>query len=335
MKELHKTIIFTKVPLNKGFSYRDVFQVYPATLNNQPTTKVFMKHYPVILEYWTTDDDLINNRSEVEELKDFYTSTATQLTKQDTILSLLSTITNHLFFRYTETNGTWGMPILKEDVGDEANTWSSKWCLPIFTWPGLPSQLKIENFSKIELPQVSYIPHISYFFSNPNFDYYLDQEITFPQTSFDILDSYFNQPLSTREILNSAIGFAVSAMELRQSKKTLSIISSFTTIETMVNMEFANNDIEKCELCGQAKYSVLKKYRDFLFKYIGESPNNKKKFNKYYSLRSKIIHTGERLKTEILFADVSEVEKDKEFLSVIEILQLAKMSIINWLLKNQ
>ena len=57
----------------------------------------------------------------------------------------------------------------------------------------------------------------------------------------------------------------------------------------------------KCEECGQQKYGVSRKFREYLLKYIGDSPNNKRKFNNYYSLRSKIVHTGRQLKTELLF----------------------------------
>jgi len=334
MRTYHRSIVFSKISLNESFIYKDIFQLFPANLDGIPTTKVFQKHYPLILEYWTTKDEVINVPSDFEKIKDLYSLTALTSNKQDIILSLLTTITTHLFFRYSDYIGSWGVPILKEDAGEEANSWDSKWCLPIFTWKDSQRQLKIEKFSELSIPNVELIPHHDYYLNDPNFDYHFDKTITFPDTSIQILDSYFNQPKNILEIVNSAISFSNSAMELRNSKKTLALISAFTAIETLVNLEFENVQPEKCKDCGQLKYKIAEKYRQFLFKYIGKTEKNKKKFNSYYSLRSKIVHTGQKFKTEKLFSDVSEEERNEEFLNEIEIIQLSKLSIINWLLKN-
>jgi hypothetical protein len=337
MRTYHRSIVFSKISMKGCFIYKDIFQLFPADdLDGIPTTKVHQKHHPLILEYWTEKDEITYVPSDFDELKDLYSLTALTTTKQDIILSLLTTITNHVFFRYTEFIGNWGLPILKEDVhNDEVNAWESKWCLPLFVWKNFQKQLKIERFSQINYPNVDFIPHEDYYFNNPNFDYSFDKHITFPNTSIQILDSYYSQPKDILEVINSAISFSNSAMELRNSKKTLSLISAFTSIETLVNMEFENTQVDKCKDCGQLKYKISEKYRQFLFKYIGKSNTNKKKFNSYYSLRSKIVHTGQKLKTEKLFSYVSEEKSAEEFLNQIEIIQLAKLSIINWLIQNK
>lgn len=335
MRTYHRSIVFSKVPLNGSFTYKDIFQLFPADLIGMPTTKVFQKHHPIILEYWTTKDEVVTVPSDFEKIKDLYSLTALTSNKQDIILSLLTIITNHVFFRYSESTGSWGFPILNEDAEEgEVNTWESKWCLPIFVWKNFQSQLSIEKFTELNIPIVTFLPHQHYYLINPNFDFHVDRNITFPITATQILDSYFSQPKNILEILNSAISFANSAMELRNSKKTLSLISAFTAIETLVNMEFENVQLEKCKDCGQSKFKIAEKYRQFLFKYISKSEENKKKFNSYYSLRSKIVHTGQKLKTEKLFADISEEERAEELLNEIEIIQLSKLSIINWLILN-
>jgi len=329
----HKTIVFTKTPLLRTFKYKDIFQIYPANLENMPDSNL-KRHYPIILEYWTDETENVNMPSEYEELKDLFTETATLLTKQDMILSLLTVISNHLFFRYNDTTGMWGIPILKDDAGEEANTWSSKWNLAFYHAPGLPAQLKITEFTNVDYSKIDYVHHFPYYLQDPNLDFTATKEINFPATIDMTLDSYFSKSDKIRVILDTAISYTVSAMELRQQKKTLSIISSFTAVETMVNLEYRDAEVENCETCGQQKFKVAAKYRDYLLKYIGTGTNNKKKFNMYYSLRSKIVHTGVRLKTETLFADLPKEEKDKEFLNLIEILQMGKLAIIQWLLNN-
>jgi hypothetical protein len=101
MKTFYRAIIFSKIPLTGVFRYRDVFQVYPAALKNMPYYSG-QRHYSLILEYWTTDADNVVIEHEFEELSDLYSDTVRTLNKQDKILSLLTLISNHRFFRYTE-----------------------------------------------------------------------------------------------------------------------------------------------------------------------------------------------------------------------------------------
>lgn len=333
MRKFHKTIVFTKTPLTKYFKYKDIFQIYPAQFEKMPYSNL-QSHYPVILEYWTIEEEKIHVEVEYEILRDSFSDIATTTTKQDKILSLLCTLTNHLFFRYTDFYGLWGMPILYDNPGEEANMWSAKWIMPGFHWPEMAGNFNISNFTSLQYDLVDLINHFPYYLDNPNFDLNNQKEITFPRTIYLGLDSYFAASKEVKEVLDTAISYSVSAMELRLEKKTLALLASFTSVETMVNLEYKDFDAEKCSICGQLKYSVAKKYREYLLKYIGNTPSNKRKFNKYYSLRSKIVHTGQRLKTEKLYSEISKSEKDEEFLTRIEILQIGKMAIIQWLLKN-
>ena len=130
------------------------------------------------------------------------------------------------------------------------------------------------------------------------------------------------------------MGFNIAAAEILFTKRTLALLSSFTAVETMVNLEYRDQAAEKCTVCGQLRFSIAKKFREYLSKYIGDSAENKKKFNTYYSLRSKIVHTGMRLKSEVLFADHPKEALDSEYIQRLEILQMGKLAIANWLIKN-
>jgi hypothetical protein len=334
MKTYHSTIIYTKTPLLNQFRYKDLFQILPAShLEGLPSSKL-QRHYPILLQFWVNDEEVINVPVVFEEIKDFVSHNTRIIIKQDQILSLLSCLTNHLFFRYTDMDGIWGVPILNDDPGENANQWSSKWCLPFFHAPGLPPQLKIDDFSPLLYPEMEYVEHFPYYQNDPNLDMDSKRAITFPETIYLDLESYYAKGQDTRAILDTAISYAVSAIQLKSTKKTMSIVAAFTAIETMVNFEFSDFEPEHCGTCNQPQYKVAKKYRDYLLNYIGKSDKNKKKFNAYYNLRSKIVHTGQRFKTENLFADVAEDVKQKEMVDQIEILILSKMAIFQWLLKN-
>lgn len=334
MKEFHRAIFFTKVPLGGHYKYKDIFQIFPCDMENMPVSKM-QKHYPNILEFWTTDDEVIELPSEFEELKELFNRTATTLTKQDKILALFSTFTNNLFFRYTDLTGTWGIPILKDDPSEEANSWSSKWCMNMYHFPDLPRQFKISEFTDQKISDIERISHKQFYTYDPNLDFDSNKHIVFPITIDRLFDSYYSLDTETRSFIDTASSYSVSAMELKNSRKTLSLLASFTSMETMVNLEFKDLKTEKCSECGQQKYGVSRKFREYLLKYIGDSLNNKRKFNNYYSLRSKIVHTGRQLKTELLFADVPEDEQHQELMTRIEILQIGKLAITNWLLTRQ
>lgn len=333
MKNFQRTVIFTKTELGGYFRYKDLFQVFPANFDGMPYSKM-QEHFPVILEYWVDDTDTVIAEKDWGDFVYSYTETATILRKQDIILSLLTVFTNHQFFRYTDFMGSWGMPILRDDPHEEMNSWASKWCLPQFFFPGLPDQLRITGFST---PYVSPIPRVHnklYYVANPNIDFDKKRVITFPALLEETIDAYLALSTPIKDIVDVAIAHSVSALELRLSKKTLSLLASFTSLETMVNLEFKDTPTEKCETCGQVKYSIAKKFREFLLKYVATADSNKKKYNDYYSLRSKIVHAGQQVRNERLFSGLSDEEQHKEFITQIEIIQMGKMAIIHWLVSN-
>lgn len=178
------------------------------------------------------------------------------------------------------------------------------------------------------------IPNKLYYVANPNIDFDKERVITFPALLEETMDAYFSLNQTVKPVVDVAISHSVSAIEIRQSKKTLSLLASFTSLETMINLEFKNVSSEKCSVCGQVKYSIARKFREFLLKYVATADTNKKKYNDYYSLRSKIVHAGQQVRNEKLFSGLSEDEQHKELITQIEIIQMGKMAIVHWLLIN-
>jgi hypothetical protein len=331
MIEYHRAIFFTKVPLLGYYKYKDVFQIFPCNMENMPKSK-YQKHHPNILEFWTSDEERISSTIDFKNYQDLADRTATALNKQDKILTLLSTFTNNLFFRYTEQSGNWGFPILNDDFGDEVNSMSSIWCFKYFYFPDLPRQNKIEKFTDITLPEIKRVDFNYFYTHKPSLDDESDSGIVFPNSIDALFDEYYLLDPNERYFIDTAASYTVSAIELNLSKRTLSLLASFTSLETMVNLEYKDVPSGKCDACNQPIFSVSKKFRDFLLKYVGDTSNNKKKFNSYYSLRSKIIHAGRQLKTELLFAEVPDEERKEELITRIEILQIGKLAIANWLI---
>lgn len=271
MRIYQRTIVFTKVPLGGFYRYKDIFQIFPADLSVMPNSS-FKKDYPNILEYWFTEEEKITRETEFEELKDLTTLTATTTTNRDKILSLLTSFTNNRFFRYSDYDGFWGIPMLYDEITDEVipevNSWSAKWCSIGYHYPELPEQMKISEFATPNLNRVTTIPHLLFYTFKHNLDNDRKTTINFPSTIDRLFDAYFSFNQETREILDAAIGYNVAAIELSTIKRTLSLLASFTSVETMVNLEYRNLETEKCDVCGQLKYSTAKKLREYLLKYM-------------------------------------------------------------------
>ena len=95
-----------------------------------------------------------------------------------------------------------------------------------------------------------------YYVTNTNLNFDKRREVTFPVLIEETLDAYFTLPSASGEIVDVAISHSVSAIELRFPEKTLSLRASFTSPETMMNLEFKNVPSEKCSACGQVMRSA-------------------------------------------------------------------------------
>lgn len=130
IKKFKREIVFTKLPLSGTIRYKDIFQLFPANLKGIPTTKTAHKHYPQILEYWYTTDELeeVKVADLFFEIEDLHRLASVSYRKTDLYLDLLTLVTTNRFFTYSPGESRWGFPVLDENAKNEANKWSSKWC---------------------------------------------------------------------------------------------------------------------------------------------------------------------------------------------------------------
>ncbi len=334
MRTYHRNIFFTKVPITGYYRYEDLFQIYPSKFEGQPTSEL-QRHFPNIIEFWTTEDEKVTVPKKFEVLKETWESLGARMKKLETYLKLFSAFTNHHFFTYKDSTGSWSAHLATEMNREEANSTSSKWCMDMYIFPQLNGKLEISEFTKLNLPEIERVKHTDYFLNDPNHDLDYKKELKLPHTIDQLFKSFFSLDDDLRESVETACSFCSSAAELKELKKTLSLLASFTALETMVNLEFSDFKPENCDSCGQPKYKVRQKFREFLMKYLGKSDHNKRKFNSYYDLRSRIVHVGTELKSESLFSEISDEEENKEWITRIEVLQIGRLAICNWLYHNE
>lgn len=74
----------------------------------------------------------------------------------------------------------------------------------------------------------------------------------------------------------------------------MAVISYISALEVLSTIVFGDTSV-RCEKCNQSIYSISKKVKDILIKYLGEECG--KWIFEYYTSRSKFLHTGRLLKT--------------------------------------
>src|SRR5688572_16391309 len=92
-----KAIIFCTNPLPGCFRYDDYFQIYPWNSEAAPKSDK-AKLYPVALEYFFDDSEILPVPEEFKELQNYLSRETHSNNKQKQILHLISSITNYRFF---------------------------------------------------------------------------------------------------------------------------------------------------------------------------------------------------------------------------------------------
>lgn len=95
-----------------------------------------------------------------------------------------------------------------------------------------------------------------------------------------------------KSFYNACIVFN-KAQYLSSYEYSASYIFMVSALEALIEIENYGVKVETCSSCGQPKYKINKKFKDFIDKY-GFNVSNKIKTD-FYNLRSKISHAGQLL----------------------------------------
>lgn len=348
-KKYKKNIIFSKSNLSGHYRYKDEFQIYPLNIERAPTSTV-VNHMPCCFEFHYEDEDVeYFNPIGVDGFDKMLSETATESNKRNRILNLLSTITNYRFHLKGRTDVIWTTPVPEEvtdENREEINNTISSPGIEMYFYPGIGDDLKISELSEIESGNILYLPHKDYYIYDPVDS--RDKTIKFPLTIDKILDKYYSLDKPSTLVVDSAAYQVCNALDLRSSMKSLSIFSAVSAIETMINLEYKGEKIEfecneckslkssarTCRKCGKPKWGIAEKFREFLGNYVSISDESRRKFNKIYSVRSKIAHTEFLMFNENIL-DWNFTDKSNDlYMQHLEAIQLGRLSIVNWLLKN-
>lgn len=344
MRLFNKKIIFSKTPLKGRFNYRDRFQIFPLESAKAPKSP-YADHFPLILEYYI-DFDEYNNPQDIDIFDDL---TAQQAVEFE-ITNLLTVLSNHRFFTY-KSNRQWAIKLpyvkfknLTHEEQYSYNNQKSSWTLNTYIYPESGKDLKIEKYSNPNINEIELVkPYYDYFTINPIED--KNSEIRFPETIKHCLDNYFSLNTETYKKIKSTIALICDGIDIIDIKRSLSFLAFVSAIESLISLEYSDKEIKFecnhckaiksspfiCQTCGRPIWGIKAKFKEFLKKFVVGGRKSEEKYNKIYNFRCSISHQGQLLKSDydLSFEDMDK--KEREWLMKLETLQLARLSLTNWL----
>lgn len=328
-----RNVIFSDAPLLKAYKYGELFQLVPFFyLSDAPFSK-YATHFPVILEYQVEEIEENIICEEEFRKKGFSEEVLRQCRKipnmtrvRKEILHLLSSLTNFHFFEYNSQYNCWGIQAPMKDIsslGEEElkyyETQTSHWIIRGYLYPNIGKDLKVAEFTKCSEYYETTKDPMKYYTNNPHLAG--NPEIKIPMGLDFVLDRYYSMNIDDRFIVAQCIGLLYDGIELFDTKRSVSLLSIVSSIEGMAKLDY--NKYGTANGLGPTA-----RFLRYLKTYV--AGRSEEKFRNYYEKRCSISHDG------ILFLSDydlygNNLVQDEDWLLRLEILQVARLALFNWL----
>ncbi|MFN8423732.1 MAG: hypothetical protein U0470_10260 [Anaerolineae bacterium] len=114
----------------------------------------------------------------------------------------------------------------------------------------------------------------------------------------DLLNVYFSAADSdSKRLFRSACRVAARARRISQFDLSTSFLLLVSSIEALIHLKHRDMPVVSCKECGQDRYRVARKFKDFLEEYCYEI--DAKARDRIYKLRSALVHRGQVLPLEV------------------------------------
>lgn len=334
---LFKTVIFSEVPVLKGFKYRNRFQLVPFFYSRAVPMSKYAKHFPVFLEYEAEEmEEELSFESELKErgvsedvIKNGRNIPNQERVKRE-ILQLLTCLTNYHFFSYDSSVAIWGVQIPSDDLDEispkelaQLDDAKSKWTLGCYRYPGMKKDLTINRYTQVFDYYDTSSKTDFYYTNNPGA--WLTPELSFPQHIELCFDHYYASDEDVYKKTKHCLGLLSDGIALFDTKRSVSLLSIVSSIEGMALMDY----IMYGETTG---LGAKNRFTRYLRRYV--AGKSTEKYEQYYAKRCNITHEGELFIGDIdVFSNLEEQHKD--WLLRLEIMQVARLALYHWLRRKQ
>lgn len=327
------------------FRYQDRFQILPIESKAAPTCP-YSKHFPLFLEYYIDFD-----KTKAAKGIDIFDDLSAQQVIEYEIINILSVLSNHRFFKYKADGSQWAMTTPSVEFKDlpaeqtkEYNNQISTWTVSGYVYPGLKEELEIEHFTDFIFPETPLVsPYYEYFTHDPVENE--KGEILFPETIISCLDNFYSLSAKTSKKIKSSVSLICDGIDISESKRSLAFLSFVSAIEAFVGLEFSDKEIEfdcnscktikkspyQCPECGEPIWGIKTKFKEYLKKFVAGGEKSISTYNQIYNIRCKIAHRGQLFIGDYEYSLENMDKKENDWLMKLKTLQLARLSLTNWL----
>jgi hypothetical protein len=322
--EYRRSVVLTSVPVTGCYRFDDDFQILPPE-EKAPQPPYVMCHHPLIIEYKFVVDETPRTFPDGQEMPQWIINNDDAARKLNELLLLITTFSFFRVFVYQNAQ-SWFIPMEKSDDSIREVIWGQQ------TYYYKDFEYKIGGFSDNDLNLISRIDPSEYFnrYGRPT-----DQEFDLPESIDVLFDKYFGLDEVAKKAFLSSASLLSQGIKLWSEHPSLSFASLVSSLETLISFDHKGIKVETCKECGQERYRVVKKFRDFFGKYGSPTPEFRKYALKIYQYRSKILHSGELFLGEVSprrFGAFDGFEDDELRRSIV---RTCRICLINWLLLHE
>lgn len=314
-------IMLTNAKVTGKYKYRDKFQVLPAP-SHFPQAPYTEALHPCLLEVkYNFTPDPNKKKYETIDIPDWIQRKdheAKIIHEIKTLFSLFS------LSKFIDMQGNHGWTIGSEGSSAMESEWRQ------ITYCVREHHHEISEFTKSTLPKVDEINTEKFFTFGTR---YAGTDFSIPDIFDEILDTYYSLGQDDKiALLKSATLFS-NAKKIYQISPSISFACFVSSIESLVGYIHKDVKIENCKECSTPRYSVTRKFTDFLRRYTSDSSEFIKFYRDSYSKRSRILHAG-----DLFFGEHEPINWDeRDWQShhmTFGIERICRIAITNWLLEK-
>ncbi len=311
-------VAFSSERVEGYFRYGDLFQIIPVP-DRAPKPKVLIADHPFLLQfsYVSCPDITVDNIRR-----------SRKTTVYVRLLNLLN-VPITLGSRYIRFS--WIMNT------KDPNGWTSEWRQEGYTYKGLSG--KISKYTPVaKLQPIKRIPSHKYY---SEFRAISSKPLRFPDNLENSFDLAFGLNARDWEKFFMACSWYYQAQAIWRESNSSSFVALVSAMECLIAKpercpdcgQALTEGIEKCDHCGQSRYKVTKRFKEFLEKYV---PFLEKRFPEekklLYRVRSELSHGMDLLTRDLkpwYFMMNARAEKQDALQRNLHF--IARTAINNWL----
>lgn len=292
-----KLLVMSELPVAHSYRYKDLFQIFPAP-EGAPLPPAMIGHYPFVLEFFFDPPDEERSDPNGRVLPKYIgeNEVASQTAKE--IILILTALTTNTFFQYSSRQ-SWFFPQGTRDQETPTTNKASVWGQEMYSLSGynVPDDaLDGDEFSQATEETIPLIDPNTYF---NRFGRGSEDTLDLPESITDSLDKYYEMDEEAKKAFLSSCSLFTQSQQLWSDHQSLSFASAVSALETLIHFDHKDDEVEICTTCGQNRYRVLAKFKEFMKTYGSPDPKFRKFAGKVYEYRSKILHQGKLFLGEI------------------------------------